>query len=244
MTKVDLAAFIENNYKFIENFCRKKVNFSSRDAGNDAVQGAILKILLNAHKYSDNKNSSFRTWAMTVAKNHCLDYVRVEQNIRKKNISIESMDPWVKETIGAKEFSDELEDEQERVIAELKLSSDMKRLKSLLGDLSDNERKIILLRYVQSSIKTGLDLGMNTSTVRHHCARILKNLTAKMITKEQFFERGFKAPRPSGRKALYTAMRTEAKKQREIRCQEKIDSIRDSLRIKEMEKVLQNYNWD
>ncbi len=46
----------------------------SRDDAEDAVQDTFIKIYKNAHKFEEQKNANFRSWAYKILTNTCYDY--------------------------------------------------------------------------------------------------------------------------------------------------------------------------
>ena len=177
MTDVEIEKFCEDNYKFIHNFCKSRFKFIGPDS-EDAVQGAIAKIVRNRHKYSNKHNCSFRTWACYVAKNHCIDFLREQQKISSRTVSFDALPPGKAENIVRQEFVDYLEQEQENKIVE---EEKIDKLNGMLDLLSEKDRKIVLLKYEHGSRKAAEMLNLTNANVRKISSRAMIMFKKKMF---------------------------------------------------------------
>lgn len=179
MTDAEIEKFCDDNYRFIQNFCKSKFRFTGCD-GEDAMQGAITKIVQNRHKYSNKHNCSFRTWACYVAKNHCIDFLKIQQSIAKRTVSFDALPPHKAENIVRQEFVDYLEEEQEQKICE---EENLNNLNAMLDLLSEKDRKIVLLKYEHGSKKAAQILNLTDANVRKISSRAV--ITFKKMLKNK-----------------------------------------------------------
>ncbi len=81
--------------RYQEAFLRRGVYIlHSRDLAEDAVQDTFLKIYKNAHKFSNRKGASFRSWAYKILTNTCLSLSRrrVIDTARVRNFDFRDLD--------------------------------------------------------------------------------------------------------------------------------------------------------
>jgi RNA polymerase sigma-70 factor (ECF subfamily) len=81
--------------RYQEAFMRKGVHMlRSRDLAEDVVQETFIKIYKNAHKFSNRKNASFRSWAYKILTNTCLSLLsrNTLESSRTKNMSLDELD--------------------------------------------------------------------------------------------------------------------------------------------------------
>jgi RNA polymerase sigma factor (sigma-70 family) len=133
---------------------------------------------MNKHKYEVRHNCTFRTWALTVARNHCLDFVKKQQSIAKRTVSFDALPPHKAENIVRQEFVDYLEEEQEQKICE---EENLNNLNGMLDLLSEKDRKIVLLRYEHGSKKAAEMLNLTDSNVRKISSRAMITFRNKML---------------------------------------------------------------
>lgn len=139
----DDSAFTELVRRHQNNIYRLAYGYlGEREAARDAAQEVFLKAFQGLPYFQSD--SQFSTWLYSICKNHCLNILRHERLADK-------IDP--PETASAKNS------------LPLKI-----RLKKLLGQLKDEHRDILILRYYQDlkyeQIARTLDISLNTAKVR------------------------------------------------------------------------------
>jgi len=221
---------------YVKKFCYSKINFQNHD-GDDAVQGAVLQIFTNRHKYESRANCTFRTWALTVARNYCLDFVRKQQSLDKKLVRMDDLEPWIAERIGCTEAVDPIEDEQELRLLNKKTKTNLENLNRFLGDVPKEHRNVILLKHELGIMKASRILNMKPSAVKAISLRVLGRLRKDMLNKKKFKSHLARVTKSVGMER-FRARRAEFKKVKE---EKKLATLK---RITDMEEVLQNYNWD
>lgn len=151
-------AHIIDNYKNQLYATILRMTKNPQDA-QDLVQDAFIKVYRNLEKY--DASGSFSSWLYRVAINHCMD------EFRKKRYSMT-----------------QIEIDEERVVEpnhpELVFLKKEKsrQLERLIGTLPEDERLIILLRYVNeiSYEEIGEVMDMPLSTVRNKLHRAKKKM--------------------------------------------------------------------
>ncbi len=98
----------------------------TQELGRDAAQETFLKAFKSLKQY--RKQSSFRAWLFTIARNQCIDFIR-----KNKRRSAESLDENYTENA--------LENSNSEKRIEAK---DLAR--KILNKLSDKDREVVLLR--------------------------------------------------------------------------------------------------
>lgn len=151
-------AHIINNYKNQLYATILRMTKNPQDA-QDLVQDAFIKVYRNLEKY--DASGSFSSWLYRVAINHCMD------EFRKKRYAMT-----------------QIEIDEERVVEpnhpELVFLKKEKsrQLERLIGTLPEDERLIILLRYVNeiSYEEIGEVMDVPLSTVRNKLHRAKKKM--------------------------------------------------------------------
>jgi len=131
----------------------------SQEAGRDAAQETFLKAFKALKKYK--KQSSFRAWLFTIARNQCIDFIR-----KNKRNSEQLLD------------ENHLSDTAKNSNAEQRLEAkDLAR--KILDKLSDKNREIILLREAYAMSYEEIS-GITNSSIDSIKAR-LKRTRAQML---------------------------------------------------------------
>jgi len=135
----------------------------------DATQEIFTKIFLNLSKFG--QKSKFSTWVYSITYNYCIDFLR-----RKKKQDL---------------FSDEMEkapDLAEEIPDQALYAMNVKQLKAVLGQLSDGDRAILLMKYQSElSIKEIAEvLGKTESAVKMQIKRAKEK--AQKLKSELFVE--------------------------------------------------------
>ena len=125
----------------------------------DLVQESFIKIYRQLRKF-DGKGS-FSSWMYRVAINHCID------EFRKKRFKMEQVE--IRE--------DDVKDIQHPEVIFLKKEKN-RQLEKLIGGLPEDERMILLLRYVneQSYSEISEFMSLSLATVRNKLHRAKKKL--------------------------------------------------------------------
>lgn len=96
----------------------------------DAMQEIFTKIFLNLAKF--NEKSQFSTWVYSITYNYCIDFVR-----RKKK----------QKDIFSSEDIEKAPDREDEVPDEALLQMEVLQLKSVLAELPEGDRIILLMKY-------------------------------------------------------------------------------------------------
>ena len=133
----------------------------------DLVQEAFIKIYRQLGKF-DGKGS-FASWMYRVAINHCMD------EFRKKHFKMEQVE--IRE--------DDVKNFHDPEVIFLKKEKN-RQLEKLMGGLPEDERMILLLRFVneQSYSEISECMGLSLATVRNKLHRAKKKLR-EMIEEEK-----------------------------------------------------------
>jgi len=133
----------------------------SESAANDVVSAAYLKIINNIEKISDLPCPQMTAFCVTIVKNASIDFIRES----KKLIHMESLHDFEDETSG--NFED-------NYIAK----SDILRLSELLNQLTQEEKTLVQLKYVQEMgyAEIGALLGISEETAKKRGQRVIHKL--------------------------------------------------------------------
>lgn len=133
----------------------------------DLVQESFIKIYHQLDKFEGK--SSFSSWMYRVAINHCID------EFRKKRHKVEHVD--IRE--------DDVKDDQHPEVIFLK-KEQHRQLEKLIDGLPEDERMILLLRYINEQSYNDISELMNVSiaTVRNKLHRAKKKLRRKAKAKK------------------------------------------------------------
>lgn len=149
---------------FVLQRCKKLLKDES--LARDLSQDILLKIFLRIGQL--RAVDSLQAWVDTVARNHCLSYLRKVNRHRTEDISAHA------DLL----LSPDEESRSER----LQLSARIKRLRSTLGELGNEERQLLKWRYEDKlSIKDiAAKIGQGESAVKMRLARSRERLARKM----------------------------------------------------------------
>lgn len=115
--KGDQDAFAELVYTFqdpVYNLCYRMLGESGE--AEDAAQEAFLRVYTHLHRYDTNR--SFKTWAMSIASNHCIDrlrkrrmqFVSLDDEPTAAALALSSRDPSPEQTALQNERSEALQE--------------------------------------------------------------------------------------------------------------------------------------
>ncbi len=155
--------YLKTVYSFIYRFIG-----SPHDA-EDVTQEAFFKIWKGLRNYNA-KTSKFKTWALHIARNSAIDYLRKKKHIPFSRLSLSSDDGSDASTVLAETLPD-----QEPLADELFATAERAQmLYHALEQLSPAHREVLLLHYTNhlSFEEIGETLGEPANTVksRHHRA--------------------------------------------------------------------------
>ncbi|MEQ2529330.1 RNA polymerase sigma factor [Robertmurraya yapensis] len=136
----------------------------------DLVQDAFIKVYHQLEKYE--QKGSFSSWLYRVAINHCMD------QFRKKQYSLE--------LVGVNEDSVVNPNNPEVIFLK---KEKQRQLERLIATLPDDERMIILLRYVNELTyeEIGELVGMPITNVRNKLFRAKKKMRDTVIQEGGYF---------------------------------------------------------
>ncbi len=138
----------------------------------DLVQEAFIKVYEQLEKY--NQTGSFSGWLYRVAINHCMDEFR-KKRYQMKQVEMDSVH--------------DVNAEHPEVVFMKKEKS--RQLERLIGTLPEDERLIILLRYINELSYDAISdlVGVPLSTVRNKLHRAKRKMR-KMVKREggDFYE--------------------------------------------------------
>jgi RNA polymerase sigma-70 factor, ECF subfamily len=169
--KGEEAAFgqlTERHLRGVYSFALRLVGESA--AAEDIAQETFLKAWKSLKKYNE-ASSKFKTWALRIARNTSIDYLRKKKHVPLSYFENEAGGNILAETVADKE---ELAPE---LLAKL---DDAKELHRMLGELSPKHREILLLYYTNDATFEEIAelLGEPTNTVKSRHRRALTALRA------------------------------------------------------------------
>jgi RNA polymerase sigma-70 factor (ECF subfamily) len=138
----------------------------------DITQDIMLKVYNNLHKY--NPFYSFNTWFYTIAKNHCIDFLK-KTSLDKKTLRFNDTFEILEEN--------ELVNQEEILIAD-----EMKNLiESYIKNLDDSDQQISFLRFYEkvSYKNIGKITNIPTGTVKYR-VHIIRSGIKKIL--EKYYE--------------------------------------------------------
>ncbi len=130
-------------------------------SANDAVSTAYLKIIDNIEKISELPSPLMTAFCVTIVKNTSIDIIRRS----KKFAHVESLDA----------FQDESAESFEDICIN---QTNVRTLADLLDQLSEEERKLIQLKYAQDMgyLEIGKLLGISEEAAKKRGQRIIRKL--------------------------------------------------------------------
>ena len=137
-----------------------------QDLAKDLTIETLGKAFQKLHLYVPDY--AFSTWLFTVARNHCIDY------LRKKQIPTSSIDKIIKDDEG-KSSKFDLESSDPNPESILIKKQRIKILRSIVDQLNPKYRDLVKLRYFKEfsyeEISTELDLPLGTVKAQLHRSR-------------------------------------------------------------------------
>lgn len=134
----------------------------------DLSQEIMLKIYNSLHKY--NPVYSFNTWIYTIARNHCLDYLRKSTNVHE-----DIYEARLSNELSIK--NPEMKPDEKIVFEEMQGIAN-----EYLENLDETKRQISFLRFYErlSYKKISSILEIPSGTIRHHVHSIREGLKHHM----------------------------------------------------------------
>ena len=133
-----------------------RIRLLNKSAAEDMVQETFIRVAKKADSYDSRR--PFAPWLYSILKNVCVDFMRKEIRERDGNKSV-------------------LENSNDG-----KGNSPGFRFEELIGDLSENEKEIMICRFIYglsfTEISSELDLPLET--VKKRAQRALKKIRGKM----------------------------------------------------------------
>src|SRR3989338_7067466 len=105
---------------------------NSKEEADDVVQEAFLKIYRHADQLQEGPNSKFKSWAYKIVFNTALTRYR---NLKKRMGQVTYLDTFLYETLGSKDFQDNLD-------AEI-------FVKEILAKMPNDFRELLELHYLE-----------------------------------------------------------------------------------------------
>lgn len=182
----DVGAFdllLERHGASVLNFIKKLLNSNLR-AAEDILQEVFIKVIEKKNTYESGRK--FTTWLYTIARNRCIDYLRVEQ--KRKHTSLD-YNPYkygeegfvLLDTIGDKSHNQEqnvMNDEIRKI------------LDGGVESLKDEMREAFLLREIEDMSLTEIAAitGAPLSTVKSRLRYAYKSLRKRFVKAGYFKE--------------------------------------------------------
>lgn len=141
----------------------------------DLIHDVFLKVIKAANKF-DPKKAAFRTWLFSIARNHCLDFLRHEKKIRF--VSLED-NKEENEANSHKNLSESLSDQKVEVEPAFIRMSIHEAVNSCIHALTnEEERQVIVLYYSAGKVyrEIGDILGYSISSVKKWLSRALEKV--------------------------------------------------------------------
>jgi RNA polymerase sigma-70 factor (ECF subfamily) len=157
-----LGTLYERYYKKVYHKCLSYTK--NPDSAFDLSQDILLKAFGKISTFRGN--SSFSTWLFVITTNHCIAYLR-----KTKNIYFDNIDSYLF-------LQDENQDFEERILYEYKEQS----LMAELGNISELERKMLILKYQNNYSITELqkEFNMKASAVKMRLLRAKQKMEQKL----------------------------------------------------------------
>lgn len=140
----------------------------SKEAAEDAVQEVLLKLWERKEKLQ--KYDSPQAYAMTIAKNHCLDQLKSKQN---NNLRI---------------VHSNYEENNTPLQKQLEAKSDFELLQEIMKTLPDQQKAIVQLRDIEEMEYEEIAkiMDMNETAVRVALSRGRKKLREALLKKHRY----------------------------------------------------------
>jgi RNA polymerase sigma-70 factor (ECF subfamily) len=158
-----LEILVQRYLKLIYSFIFRLVK--NEQTAEDLTQEVFVKIWKNLRKFKKNRN--FKAWALTIAKNSAIDFLR-----KKKTASFSEFDVAEGENL----ILEILADSAPLPDAVLESKNLMQKAESAVNKLSSKSKEVMVLHYNQGltfeEISQLLGESLNTVKSRHHRALI------------------------------------------------------------------------
>jgi RNA polymerase sigma-70 factor, ECF subfamily len=143
------------------------------DESEDLAHEVFIKLKNKAHLF--NTNNKFRPWLYSMARNHCLDYLR-KQKLRKPKGEL-----WSK-CYFASTTRIEIPDFRSGPATEMVKSDNHSELYQALDSLSEEHRSVFILKYVENltRIEIAETLNIPVATVKSRLYHSLKKMREKV----------------------------------------------------------------
>ena len=163
MRKADFKAFYNEHFDRVYRFVYFRVR-NNEEVAQDLTSEIFMKALAHFAKYDPNQSQS--AWIMTIARNHVINHWRDQ----KEQVDLEDV-----------QFTLSSGDAREKEVIE----DDKRRLRAALDQLTQKERELIELKYLQGyGFKDIASLtGKTTGASRVEAHRAMKKLKA-ILTKQ------------------------------------------------------------
>lgn len=156
--KTDL--FSELYDRYANKIFRKAISIvGDRQVAETLAHDILVRTFVNIHSFK--QKSKFSTWIYRISYNYCIQYLRDKKRYRTSDIDDVSEGKLIEETDGV----------TEKEILEIELGL----LSQLLGELSPEDRAILLMRYQDEmsleEIEESLEIGKSATKMRLKRAR-------------------------------------------------------------------------
>jgi len=146
------------NYRLVKSFCARFVGPRSRDL-EDLTQEVFIKAFINISRFRAEE-SSIKTWICSIARNHCLDFLRSKYN--QTTVLIEEPEFYFKNRVASEE--------------ELEIKKQTDKIFAIIKNLDKESIKIMTLRFVEDKtlVEISKILKCSNDNVRQKSSRALK----------------------------------------------------------------------
>ncbi len=161
----DPRAFKELVDRYTEAFERKAFSIlHNKEAAEDAVQDAFVKIYKNARRFTPQPGAGFKSWAYRILVNTCFT---AYQKRKREGVYLASLDP---------EFQELVADKKEAVNAEDRLNAD--EVASFLKELPESLSQVMQLHFVEGKPHADVAkiVGISEGAVRARVHRAKQEL--------------------------------------------------------------------
>lgn len=164
-------SFYDEYYEKVYNYIYFKTG--AQDDVEDLTCGVMEKVLNNLHRYNPAAGS-LNTWALTVARNHLIDYFRLKR--RNESYFEEGEERQIADRVTPKPEDELMHAERQELIS------------GLLQRLPETEQEVMILKFWSGlkNIEIGAQLGISGGNINVMVFRTLKKL--KKIIEENNIE--------------------------------------------------------
>ncbi|MDO8564905.1 MAG: RNA polymerase sigma factor [bacterium] len=142
----------------------------NREAAEDAVQDAFVKIYRNAHRFTPQPGAGFKSWGYRILVNTCFTAYK---KLKNEGVFLADLDPEIQELIGDKGVAEQ---------AEQALNTD--EVSAFLEKLPENLASVMRLHFIEGKphAEVAKIVGISEGAVRarvHRAKADLRKLIAK-----------------------------------------------------------------